>query len=179
MNKPLHTSYATASQPRGVAPTVLGPDHGIKEVMIVGGAVLILAIGMGIFWMTSADDDIRTTTAAGTVASIPVAPFVPTLVSTTVEPVAPAPLAPALPTQLKDSLHADVYFDFGRNGLSDEAKTNLDAYASFLNKEADWGVIIQGYTDSRGSSSYNRALGQKRPTSSEPFWPDSAFQIPR
>lgn len=155
---PASASYAVSNQAGGVAPVVVGPDKGTKEVIIVGSVVLALAVGMGIFWTATQGDDMNTTSTS------PIPAISPTInvISTPIEPVKPIVLAPALPTQLKDSLHADVFFNFGRNGLSDEAKTYLGAHAAFLKKETDWGVIIQGHTDQKGGGAYNKRLGQKR-----------------
>jgi peptidoglycan-associated lipoprotein len=68
----------------------------------------------------------------------------------------------ALPTQFKESFHADISFDFGKNRLTDEAKVYLQEHAAFMAKNPDYGLLIQGYTDGRGSTLYNRALGLKR-----------------
>ncbi len=155
---PASASYTVSNQTGGVAPVVVGPDRGTKEVIIVGSVVLALAVGMGIFWIATQGDDMKTTSTS------PMPTVSPTInvVSTPIEPVKPIVLAPVLPTQLKDTLHADVFFDFGRNRLSDEAKTYLGAHAAFLKKETDWGVVIQGYTDTKGGTAYNKRLGQKR-----------------
>lgn len=155
---PASASYAVSNQAGRVTPVVVGPDKGTKEVVIIGSVVLALAVGMGIFWIASQGDDVKTT---GT-SPMPVMSPAISVVSTPIEPAKPIILATALPTQLKDTLHADVYFDFGRNRLSDEAKTYLGAHAAFLMRETDWGVIIQGYTDQKGGSAYNKRLGQKR-----------------
>ncbi len=155
---PASASYALSNQAGGIAPVVAGPDKGTKEVVIVGSVVLALAVGMGLFWIATQGDDSTTT---GTSPMPAMSPMIE-VVSTPLEPVKPIISAPALPTQLKDTRHADVYFDFGRNRLSDEAKTYLGAHAVFLRQETDWGVIIQGYTDQKGGSAYNKRLGQKR-----------------
>lgn len=166
MSKAISSTYSAAHPSGGVAPTVIGPDRGMKEVYLVGGGVLALAIGIGIFWMTTQGDDLRSSGNVEGLRSIPSAP--PVAVSTPVvaEPIVRGGLAasvqPALPTQLQDVRHADVYFDFGRKGLSDEAKAYLTAHAAFLRNEPDWGVIIQGSTDGRGSAIYNKKLGQQR-----------------
>lgn len=162
MSKSVQTTYATAGQTGGVAPTIMGPDRGMKEVFIIGGGILALAVGMGIFWISTQGDDVRTTSTPQTITAIPTPPPVAPAHLAPVEPVQSVAVAPALPTQLKDALHADVYFDFGRNGLTEEAKSYLRAHAAFLKKETDWGVIIQGSTDTRGSSGYNKKLGQQR-----------------
>lgn len=161
--------YAANTSAGSVGPVTQGPDRGMKEVMIVGGTVLLLAIGIGIAWMMASQPE---PTIPAPSASFPSTPNAVSGVSTT-EPrtgettIQPAshlvPLsAQALPTQLKESLHADISFDFGKNRLSDEAKVYLQEHASFMAKNPDYGLLIQGYTDGRGSISYNRSLGLKR-----------------
>ena len=59
-------------------------------------------------------------------------------------------------------LHTDLYFEVGRKGLTDEARTLLQAQASILKQDANLGVLVQGYTDQQGSPSYNMKLGLKR-----------------
>jgi peptidoglycan-associated lipoprotein len=49
-----------------------------------------------------------------------------------------------------------------RKGLTDEAKSILAAQAEILKKNADWGLLVQGYTDQQGSASYNKKLGLRR-----------------
>ena len=61
-----------------------------------------------------------------------------------------------------DIFHTDLYFEVGRKGLTDEARTLLQAQASLLKKDANLGVLVQGYTDRQGSASYNMNLGMKR-----------------
>lgn len=166
MSKTMSSVYSAASPSNGVSPTVIGPDRGMKEVYIVGGGVLALAIGMGLFWVTTQSEEFRATVPADGVRAIPTAPTVAPVTPVVAAPIATADLATSvaaiLPTQLKDTRHADVYFEFGRKGLSDEAKTYLTAHAAFLRNEPDWGVIIQGSTDARGSSTYNKKLGLQR-----------------
>ena len=59
------------------------------------------------------------------------------------------------------ALHSDLFFEVGRKGLTDEARKLLQAQASFLKKDANLGVLLQGYTDQQGSASYNMELSTK------------------
>jgi peptidoglycan-associated lipoprotein len=68
--------------------------------------------------------------------------------------------APVL--SIPEIIHADVYFEVGRKGLTDEGKAHLAAQADMLKQHEDYGVLIQGYTDQQGSASYNMQLGMKR-----------------
>ncbi|HZC68149.1 MAG TPA: OmpA family protein, partial [Nitrospirales bacterium] len=80
----------------------------------------------------------------------------PTAVAKVTPPEAPTP-APPIPMGLED-----VYFDFDKWVLSDEAKKTLTAQAELLKQNAKAAVTIEGYADERGSTEYNRVLGEKR-----------------
>lgn len=170
MNKSAQQAVFAANTTTGSVATEGQPaDRGMKEVMIVGGVVLALAIGIGIAWMLASQPEPMTPASSASFPSLPVATSV---VSTTAiqsgetASQAPSHLTPVstqtLPTQLNESLHADISFDFGKNRLTDEAKVYLDEHASFMTRNPDYGLLVQGYTDGRGSTLYNRALGLKR-----------------
>jgi len=63
----------------------------------------------------------------------------------------------ALPKGLED-----VFFDFDKWALTDQAKNTLTAQAEFLKQNATATITIEGYADERGSTEYNRILGEKR-----------------
>lgn len=54
-----------------------------------------------------------------------------------------------------------VYFAFDKYELSDEARKILNENAKVI-KEKKWTVRVDGHCDSRGTTEYNLALGQKR-----------------
>src|SRR2546425_9181630 len=56
----------------------------------------------------------------------------------------------------------DVYFDFDKWALTDQANNTLTAQAEFLKQNAAATITIEGYADERGSTEYNRILGEKR-----------------
>jgi len=56
----------------------------------------------------------------------------------------------------------DVLFSTGRADLKPGSVDNLDRLVTFLNKEPDRNVRIEGHTDNRGSQSLNDALSLKR-----------------
>ena len=160
--------YAASATTGSVATEGQTADRGMKEVMIVGGTVLVLAIGIGIAWMVASQPEPMTPASS---VSFPSSPGAIPDNSTTVTRTDGAASQPthlisvstqALPTQLKESLHADISFDFGKNRLTDEVKVYLNEHAAFMVRNPDYGLLIQGYTDGRGSSLYNRALGLKR-----------------
>lgn len=169
MSKGAQQAVYTGNTTTGsAAPDSQTSDRGMKEVMIVSGTVLVLAIGIGIAWMVASQPEQMTPASSVSFPSSPVA--IPdnsiTAIRTGETASQPTHLASVstqtLPTQLTESLHADISFDFGKNRLSEEAKVYLNEHAAFMTRNPDYGLVIQGYTDARGSSLYNRALGLKR-----------------
>jgi len=55
-----------------------------------------------------------------------------------------------------------VFFAFNRHDLSPEALRLLQVAAEFLNRHPDIRVRLDGHTDSRGTTEYNLALGERR-----------------
>ena len=169
MNKGAQQAVYAANTTTGSAATGgQTVDRGMKEVMIVGGTVLVLAIGIGIAWMVASQPEPMTPASSVSFPSSPGAIPDNSTTATRTDETASQPThltsvsTQALPTQLKESLHADISFDFGKNRLTDEVKVYLNEHASFMTKNQDYGLLIQGYTDGRGSTLYNRALGLKR-----------------
>jgi outer membrane protein OmpA-like peptidoglycan-associated protein len=56
----------------------------------------------------------------------------------------------------------DVLFDTGRATLNPGAAMKLDRLAQFLTEHPDRRVLIEGFTDSVGSDSYNQDLSERR-----------------
>ncbi len=57
---------------------------------------------------------------------------------------------------------ATVYFGFNESTLTDEAQTILNNNAELLRKRPNGHIQIEGNCDSRGSTEYNLALGERR-----------------
>ena len=68
-------------------------------------------------------------------------------------------------TEIRIELSGDVLFDFDRADIRSEAEPVLMGVADVLNKFPQAAVTIGGYTDSKGSDSYNLALSQRRAAS--------------
>jgi peptidoglycan-associated lipoprotein len=147
-----------------ISPAIVGPDKGTKEVYVVGGMVLVLAVAIGAVWFYSQD-------LVASSANVSNNQLTDNQVSTLLKnqsatsPLSEPP-AKAVPTKVSattgDIIHTDLYFEVGRKGLTDEAKSILATQAEILKKNADWGLLVQGYTDQQGSASYNKKLGMKR-----------------
>jgi peptidoglycan-associated lipoprotein len=55
-----------------------------------------------------------------------------------------------------------VYFGFNEASLTDEARTALNNNAEFLRHHEGQRIQVEGHCDSRGSTEYNLALGERR-----------------
>jgi peptidoglycan-associated lipoprotein len=140
-----------------IAPKIGGPERDTKEVIVLAGVVLFLGGLLAAAWLYSqTSDQQKTSTATDKIAYASVPDL---LKKTTVVNQAEA-TTPVVSTP--DIVHADIYFEIGRKGLTDEGKAQLSAQAAMLQQHEDYGVLIQGYTDQQGSTSYNKQLGMKR-----------------
>jgi len=59
-------------------------------------------------------------------------------------------------------LFNDIYFDFDKYEIREDAKPVLKALADYLIKNNNHKVLIEGHCDERGTNEYNLALGDKR-----------------
>ncbi|MEB0039579.1 MULTISPECIES: OmpA family protein [unclassified Pseudomonas] len=76
--------------------------------------------------------------------------------------------------QLQDSLNAkqtargtlvtfgDVLFDVNKAELKSSGMMDVNKLAQFLQQNPDRKVVVEGYTDSSGSTSYNQSLSERR-----------------
>ncbi len=60
------------------------------------------------------------------------------------------------------SLSGDILFDFDKWNIKPEAEETLAKIAKITNELKKKNILIEGHTDSKGSSSYNLKLSQKR-----------------
>ena len=56
----------------------------------------------------------------------------------------------------------DVLFDFDQASLKANSRDSVTTLANYLIKNPDRKVIVEGYTDSKGSASYNQGLSERR-----------------
>ena len=56
----------------------------------------------------------------------------------------------------------DVFFDYDRAALTDEAKRALNENASWLKGNAQARITVEGHCDERGTAEYNLGLGDRR-----------------
>jgi outer membrane protein OmpA-like peptidoglycan-associated protein len=55
-----------------------------------------------------------------------------------------------------------LFFDFDKNTLRSDSKTQLNRLATILSDNASYKVEFKGHTDSKGSVQYNQVLSEKR-----------------
>jgi peptidoglycan-associated lipoprotein len=97
-------------------------------------------------------------------------PEPPPVVPPPVEPPPPPPvevakeLPPAAAPAPVSSLNnlADVFFDYDRHTIRDDAKAALEANARLLRAEQGWRLVVEGHCDERGTLEYNLVLGERR-----------------
>ncbi len=148
-----------------ISSKVIGPQKETKEVMVVAGVVLFIGGLLAAIWLYSQiGNQVKASPATSKIQSTEVTDLLKktavvnqAIVSTTNPTQVTASVA-----SMPDVLHADIYFEVGRKGLTDEGKAQLSDQAAMLKQHKDYGVLIQGYTDQQGSAGYNKQLGMKR-----------------
>ncbi|MBI4266173.1 MAG: OmpA family protein [Acidobacteria bacterium] len=56
----------------------------------------------------------------------------------------------------------DVFFDFDRSEIRDDARPVLQRNVAWLQRWTSTRIMIEGHCDSRGTNEYNLALGERR-----------------
>jgi peptidoglycan-associated lipoprotein len=77
----------------------------------------------------------------------------------------PVPETPAV----KMPVLSDVFFDFDKSTLTDEAKQTLAEDARQLNDAGSMAFTIEGHCDERGTNAYNLALGERRANAAKEY----------
>ena len=100
--------------------------------------------------------------------------------SATVNVTAPPPPPPPPPAEAKMTVQqrlereiADIYYDYDKNDIREDARAQLTRNADALkNIMADFPnamISVEGHCDERGSAEYNLGLGDRRATSAKEF----------
>ena len=63
----------------------------------------------------------------------------------------------------------DIFFDYDRSYIRDDAKSVLEANASYLKANKNGRILIEGHCDERGTSEYNIALGERRAQAAQKY----------
>jgi outer membrane protein OmpA-like peptidoglycan-associated protein len=64
--------------------------------------------------------------------------------------------------ELKVTVNNEILFDFDSASLRSSSRDELREMASVFNRYADTTLVVQGHTDSTGSTSYNQRLSERR-----------------
>jgi len=64
----------------------------------------------------------------------------------------------------KESPLKDIFFDFDKSTMRDDAKPNLNEDLQWLNANPTAQITIEGHCDERGTAEYNLGLGERRAT---------------
>lgn len=84
-------------------------------------------------------------------------------------------LSKAQPTDVQPTIKElqtriqDIYFDYDRYDIKEEAKPILKEVSSILSRNKDIKVIIEGHCDERGTNEYNLGLGDRRANSAKEY----------
>ena len=145
-----------------ISPAIVGTDKGTKEVYVIGGMVLILAVAIGAGWFYSGQSQSYVSKpSTETLSNTQVTNVLKASTIPPVEPIVHNQIVPAS-SYKSDSIHTDIYFEGGRKRLTDDAKAILATQADVAKNDPDLGILVQGYTDQQGSASYNHKLGLMR-----------------
>ncbi|MDM8541453.1 OmpA family protein [Desulfococcaceae bacterium HSG9] len=79
----------------------------------------------------------------------------------------------ALSSEMKALVDQDIYFEYDSSRLTPAAVEILRNKARGLRNSTNISVVIEGYTDSRGTTEYNLALGERRAESVKVFLSDA------
>ncbi len=96
-------------------------------------------------------------------------------VTTTAPPPAAEPARPDETTKppaeipAAETALADVYFDYDKYNLRDDARQTLEKDAHVLLENPGTRVLLEGHCDERGTVEYNLALGERRAQSARSF----------
>jgi len=79
------------------------------------------------------------------------------------QPIVPAaPSQPPMPAARPIPELSDIFFDFDRFVIRDDARSRLEANAGLLKSQSGVKILIEGHCDERGTSAYNLVLGERR-----------------
>lgn len=65
-------------------------------------------------------------------------------------------------TESKESMFADILFDYDKYAVADSYKSVLQSVSAWMAKNASSRLSIEGHCDERGTNEYNLALGDRR-----------------
>jgi peptidoglycan-associated lipoprotein len=154
---------------RGEASTLRWDVANATEVSIDGGIGTVPARGSRQVYPTSNTTYRMNAKGAGgdAVAAVTVA------VTTPPPPPPPPPVAKASLSERMAKDVQDVFFDYDKSEVREDARAtlqrNADALKAILNDFPSAVISVEGHCDERGSAEYNLGLGDRRSTSVKEF----------
>ncbi len=79
------------------------------------------------------------------------------------------PVAPPVAAPVAAALLGDVFFDYDKAEIRNDAREQLQTNYSWLKVDATRKVVIEGHCDNRGTTEYNLALGERRATGAKDY----------
>ena len=170
------TSQSTAQEGKIRTPSAQSDigQSDTKEIIFLASGLIILTLGLGGLFMYSVDEPLPVTISqeseevgAFQMAKAFETPTPPSTPPISSEPRSDSVAEPSLhlitnSLESQEVVDSNVYFEFNRWALSDEAKDLIKAQVE--ERAEGWAGTLQidGHTDAQGPDAYNRALGLKR-----------------
>ena len=170
-NQPTSTQQGKTQNPS--AQSDIGQSD-TKEIIFLASGLIILTLGLGGLFMYSVDEPLPTTASQKSegvdtfqMAKAFATPTSPSTSSISSEPRSDLAVEPSLhlitnSLESQETEKRNVYFEFNRWALSDEAKVLIKTQVE--EREEVWSGTLQidGHTDAQGPDAYNQVLGLKR-----------------
>lgn len=94
--------------------------------------------------------------------------------------IAPAPPAQQAVSQARPIPElSDIFFDFDRFVIRDDARSWLETNAGVLKPQPGEKILIEGHCDERGTSAYNLVLGERRAQAAAQYLRDLGVPSPQ
>ncbi len=81
----------------------------------------------------------------------------------------PVPVPPPPPVPVVLPPLADIFFDFDKSEIRSDAAAQLQTDADWMKANPTKSIILEAHSDSKGSSEYNIALGQRRASAAKNY----------
>jgi peptidoglycan-associated lipoprotein len=85
------------------------------------------------------------------------------------QPVKPVEPTPSTEKPAAEMVLADVFFDYDKANLREDARLTLEGNARMLMQHPEVKLLLEGHCDERGTVEYNLALGDRRAQSVKVF----------
>jgi len=170
-NQPTSTQQGKTQNPS--AQSDIGQSD-TKEIIFLASGLIILTLGLGGLFMYSVDEPLPTTASQKSegvdtfqMAKAFATSTPPSTSSISSEPRSDLAVEPSLhlitnSLESQETEKTNVYFEFNRWALSDEAKVLIKTQVEERAEVWSGTLQIDGHTDAQGPDAYNQVLGLKR-----------------